>query len=123
MGLGHGQVLPPGSLCRGIVNGHDPVVRRQVHIDFHPVTVEIPGQIHRGQGVLRRVVRRPAVPGDLDTDAISSNTFEIEWPPRSGRREDFPEVDRAAFYSIAEARIKLNPAQVAFIERLEKALS
>ena len=50
---------------------------------------------------------------------MRSNSFEQEWPPRSGRTQTFPEVDRAAWFGLAEARVKLNPAQVAFIDRLE----
>jgi predicted NUDIX family NTP pyrophosphohydrolase len=56
--------------------------------------------------------------GDLDAAAISSNTFEMEWPPRSGRMQEFPEVDRAGWFSIDEAREKLNPAQAEFLVRL-----
>lgn len=63
-------------------------------------------------------IRAWAVPGDQDVDAIVSNTFEIEWPPRSGRRQPFPEVDRALWCDAATAARKLNPAQVIFVERL-----
>jgi len=59
-----------------------------------------------------------AIEGDLDADKIESNTFEIEWPPRSGRRASFPEVDRALWANPATARAKLNPAQAAFVDRL-----
>jgi predicted NUDIX family NTP pyrophosphohydrolase len=52
-----------------------------------------------------------AVRGDFDPAALVSNTFTIEWPPRSGRRQAFPEVDRAQWYGIDEARTKLHPAQ------------
>jgi predicted NUDIX family NTP pyrophosphohydrolase len=62
-----------------------------------------------------------AVEGDLDVDRIESNTFELEWPPRSGRRETFPEVDRAGWFGIDAAREKLNPAQAAFLDRLPPA--
>jgi predicted NUDIX family NTP pyrophosphohydrolase len=55
--------------------------------------------------------------------AIVSNTFEIEWPPRSGRRQEFPEIDRAEFFSIDAARQKVNPAQVPFLERLMETLA
>ena len=64
-----------------------------------------------------------AVEGDLDADAIQSNTFEMEWPPRSGRKGTFPEVDRAAWFGLDEAREKLNPAQVAFLDRLGELLA
>ncbi len=60
-----------------------------------------------------------AVEGDLDPATIRSNTFELEWPPRSGRTQAFPEVDRAAWFGLDEARVKLNPAQAAFVDRLE----
>jgi predicted NUDIX family NTP pyrophosphohydrolase len=49
---------------------------------------------------------------------LRSNTFEIEWPPHSGRRQTFPEVDRAHFFPIESARRKMNPAQTAFLDRL-----
>jgi predicted NUDIX family NTP pyrophosphohydrolase len=63
-----------------------------------------------------------AVEGDLDADAITSNTFELEWPPRSGRKQAFPEVDRAGWFSLEDAREKLNPAQGAFLDRLRDLL-
>jgi predicted NUDIX family NTP pyrophosphohydrolase len=59
-----------------------------------------------------------ALEGDLDTDAITSNTFTIEWPPRSGRMQEFPEVDRAAWFGLEDARERINPAQAAFLDRL-----
>jgi predicted NUDIX family NTP pyrophosphohydrolase len=64
-----------------------------------------------------------ALRGDLDASAITSNTFELEWPPRSGRMRSFPEVDRAEWFSVAPAREKLNPAQVELLDRLLDALS
>jgi predicted NUDIX family NTP pyrophosphohydrolase len=63
-----------------------------------------------------------AVEGDLDADAITSNTLELEWPPRSGRMQTVPEVDRAGWFGLEAAREKLNPAQVAFIDRLRDLL-
>ncbi|MBB4663185.1 NUDIX domain-containing protein [Conexibacter arvalis] len=63
-----------------------------------------------------------AVAGDLDPAAIVSNTFELEWPPRSGRRQAFPEVDRAGWFELAQAREKLLPAQLPFLDRLEALL-
>jgi predicted NUDIX family NTP pyrophosphohydrolase len=59
-----------------------------------------------------------AVEGDLDADAVTSNTFTIEWPPRSGRTREFPEVDRAGWFTLEEAREKLNPAQAELLVRL-----
>ena len=64
-----------------------------------------------------------AVEGDLDADAIVSNTFELEWPPGSGRVQAVPEVDRAAWFGLEEASAKLNPAQGAFLDRLRDLLA
>ena len=70
-----------------------------------------------------KVVHGWAVEGELPDDfQIVSNTFEIEWPPRSGRKQQFPEVDRAEFFPIEVAATKINPAQVAFLDRLNEAL-
>jgi predicted NUDIX family NTP pyrophosphohydrolase len=64
-----------------------------------------------------------AIKGDLDTEHIVSNTFDIEWPPKSGTIVSFPEVDRAAWFSLPEARIKLLSGQVGFLDRLVGALT
>jgi predicted NUDIX family NTP pyrophosphohydrolase len=63
-----------------------------------------------------------AAAGDFDGAAVTSNTFSMEWPPRSGRLESFPEVDRGAWFSLAEARQKIVAGQVPFLEQLEKLL-
>ncbi|MFZ0388793.1 MAG: NUDIX domain-containing protein [Solirubrobacteraceae bacterium] len=59
-----------------------------------------------------------ALEGNLDAAAIRSNTFTMQWPPRSGRTQAFPEVDRAGWFGPARARVKLNPAQAEFVDRL-----
>ncbi|MGN6394665.1 MAG: NUDIX domain-containing protein [Mucilaginibacter sp.] len=59
-----------------------------------------------------------AVEGDIDHETIISNLFEIEWPPKSGRMQSFPEIDRAAWFNPDDAKTKLNPAQAAFIDEL-----
>ena len=70
-----------------------------------------------------KIVHAWAVEGDLpDSFKLKSNTFEIEWPPRSGKRQKFPEVDRVAFFPEEVARPKINPAQVAFLDRLREIL-
>lgn len=71
----------------------------------------------------RKLVLAWAVEGDLDVATITSNTFETEWPPRSGRRQEFPEVDRAQWFDLAEARRRLNPAQAEFVDRLDALLT
>ena len=64
-----------------------------------------------------------AAEGDLDATACRSNTFEIEWPPRSGRMQEFPEIDRAAWFGLDEARSKLLKGQVPFLDRLLEELA
>jgi predicted NUDIX family NTP pyrophosphohydrolase len=66
-----------------------------------------------------KVVHAFAAEGDLDAGAIVSNTFELQWPPRSGRIQTFPEVDRAAWFALDEARAKINPAQADLLDRLD----
>jgi predicted NUDIX family NTP pyrophosphohydrolase len=66
----------------------------------------------------RKEVRAFYGEGDLNVDGIVSNTFEMEWPPKSGRTQSFPEIDRAEWFDLTSAREKLNPAQAAFLDRL-----
>jgi predicted NUDIX family NTP pyrophosphohydrolase len=65
-----------------------------------------------------KVVQAWAVEGDWNPARICSNNFEIEWPPHSGRRRIFPEIDRAAWFAIADARRKILKGQVFFVDRL-----
>lgn len=59
-----------------------------------------------------------AVEADFDATSARSNTFEMEWPPRSGRTESFPEIDRAEWFDLAAARVKLSKGQAEFLDRL-----
>jgi predicted NUDIX family NTP pyrophosphohydrolase len=65
-----------------------------------------------------KVVRAWAAEGDFDPATLRSNTFSMEWPPRSGRERQFPEVDRAEWFDPAEAKRRINQAQAAFVDRL-----
>jgi len=69
-----------------------------------------------------KVVQAWALEGDLDTDAVRSNSFELEWPRGSGTVQSFPEVDRAAWFDLQSARVKLVKGQVGFLERLSGLL-
>jgi len=83
----------------------------QPHLDLGEVTLKSGKVIHAW-----------AVEGDLDPELAHSNEAEIEWPPRSGRRQMIPEVDRVAWFAPDEARRRAHPAQAAFVERLAAAL-
>jgi predicted NUDIX family NTP pyrophosphohydrolase len=63
-----------------------------------------------------------AFEGDCDPAALRSNTFEMEWPPKSGKKKQFPEIDRAGFFRVESARVKMHPAEFAFVERLVELL-
>ena len=81
-------------------------------------SVEDLGEIRQKGG---KRVRAFALEGDLDATEITSNTFELEWPPRSGRMISVPEVDRAEWFTLGEAGKKINPAQAELLERLATA--
>ena len=70
-----------------------------------------------------KLVQAWAVRGDAEPSALRSNEFEMEWPPKSGRRRRFPEVDRAAWFSIADAKIKILKGQVPFLDELLRRVS
>ncbi|WGD50020.1 NUDIX domain-containing protein [Bradyrhizobium sp. CB1650] len=73
------------------------------------------GQVRQRGG---KIVTAFAAEIDIDTLSIRSNTFQIEWPPRSGKRQDFPEVDRADFFALDEAGKKINEGQRPLLDRL-----
>lgn len=79
---------------------------------LNPVTLKSGKKIHAW-----------AVEGDIDYETIESNLFEIEWPPKSGKKQSFPEVDKAAWFDTKTAILKINTAQVAFIEEFIESLT
>jgi predicted NUDIX family NTP pyrophosphohydrolase len=73
------------------------------------------GEVRQKSG---KIVHGWGAEGDFDPATLCSNTFAMEWPPRSGKEHEFPEVDRAEWFAPEQARLKINPAQAAFIDRL-----
>jgi predicted NUDIX family NTP pyrophosphohydrolase len=69
-----------------------------------------------------KIVQAWAVEGDCDPTQMKSNMFTMEWPPHSGRQQEFPEVDRAGWFRMAEAKQKINPAQIAFLDELQRMI-
>lgn len=69
-----------------------------------------------------KIVHAWAIAGDCDADAIASNSFTLEWPPRSGHRQSFPEIDRAGWFDLATARRKINPGQAPLLAELAHKL-
>jgi predicted NUDIX family NTP pyrophosphohydrolase len=77
------------------------------------------GEVKQKSG---KLVRAFAAAGDLDVSSIASNTFTTEWPPRSGQIREFPEVDRAQWFTLSEARERIVPAQAELLDRLERLI-
>lgn len=69
-----------------------------------------------------KIVSAWGLEGELDVTRLRSNTFEMQWPPRSGKTQEFPEIDRAEWFDPETAREKINPAQAVFVDRLHTAL-
>jgi len=66
-----------------------------------------------------KIIEAWAVPGDYDADAVRSDTFTMEWPPRTGRRQEFPEIDRAGWFPLEEAQQRITKGQRGFLTALE----
>ena len=103
------------------VAGEDPLdaARREFEEELGTAPPDGPaqelGEIRQKSG---KLVHAWALEGDLDAEQIVSNTCEVQWPPRSGKLIEVPEVDRAEWFTLEEAREKINPAQVALLDRL-----
>lgn len=69
-----------------------------------------------------KIVHAWAIEADYDPEAIRSNTFALEWPPRSGRIREVPEIDRAAWFDLAAARQKIHKGQIGFLDELQERL-
>jgi predicted NUDIX family NTP pyrophosphohydrolase len=83
--------------------------------------VELPGELHPLGEVKQKAGKRVvgfAVEMDIDASTVHSNSFEMEWPPRSGRTKSFPEIDRAEWFDLDTARQKIIPGQAPFLDRL-----
>lgn len=95
--------------------------------EFQEETGLIPRPPFMSLGCIRqksgKVVDAWAFEGDCDPATIRSNDTSMEWPPRSGRQVAFPEVDRGDFFSVEEARAKINPAQAALLDELARQLN
>jgi predicted NUDIX family NTP pyrophosphohydrolase len=90
--------------------------REETGLDVHPAVELVSlGTVKHKSG---KLVHAWAVEGDCDPSALRSNTFEIEWPPRSGKKQTFPEIDRAAFFTQSAALHKMHPTEFEFLSRL-----
>jgi predicted NUDIX family NTP pyrophosphohydrolase len=110
--------IPKGERCPG--EDAETTARREFaeELGVTPTGLLSPlGRIRQRGG---KQVEAFAVEGVFDVDRLASDTFEMEWPPRSGKKQSFPEVDRAAWFSLSEARDRINEGQCELIDRLEE---
>lgn len=112
--------IPKGEISAG-ENPFDAAVREfEEELGFRPEGEFAPlGSVKQKSG---KTVQAWAFAGDCDPAQVRSNTFRMEWPPKSGKFVEFPEVDRAAFFTNTEARARINPAQIAFLDRVIEKL-
>jgi predicted NUDIX family NTP pyrophosphohydrolase len=106
-----------------IEDGEDPrdCALREIEEELGTLPPLVPDQLVALGSVRQRagkVVEAWAGEADFDPAGLASNTFEMEWPPRSGKQREFPEVDRAEWFDLAEARRRILPAQAEFLDRL-----
>jgi predicted NUDIX family NTP pyrophosphohydrolase len=110
--------LPKGEVNPGEDEKAAAIREFQEETGFHfdPTSKLIPlGNVKHKSG---KLVHAWAFEGDCDPGAVRSNTFEVEWPPRSGKNQTFPEIDRAAFFTLAAAEKKMHPTEFEFLSRL-----
>jgi predicted NUDIX family NTP pyrophosphohydrolase len=105
-----GEIEPGENPLRAAQREFEEELGSPVSGDFIPLT-----QIRQASG---KLVHAWAVEADFDPATLQSGTFSMEWPPRSGRQQHFPEVDRAEWFTLDDARRKINKAQVALLDQL-----
>ena len=107
-----------------IGTGEDPLAAARR--EFAEETGVIPGEPALALAPIRQragqVVHAWAIEGDCDAGAITSNRFTVEWPPRSGKTAEFPEIDRAGWFTLDEARRRILEAQVPLLDELQQRL-
>src|SRR5262245_56473864 len=113
--------IPKGEIAQG--EGQLATARREFEEEtsLQPKEPFLPlGSITQKAG---KVVHAWAFEGDCDPAAVKSNTYKVEWPPRSGQWRTYPEVDRAGWFELPEARSKINAAQARLLDILEKMMA
>ncbi len=109
------------SIPKGEINENEDPLEAAKREFFEETGFEITGECRPLTSIKQKggkLVHAWAVEQDLDVSKLISNTFEIEWPPKSGKLQSFPEIEKAQWFSIAEAELKMLPSQFAFVLEL-----
>jgi predicted NUDIX family NTP pyrophosphohydrolase len=114
-------MLPKGELVPG--EAAEDAARREFEEELGAPAVGMLRPLDRLRQKGGKWVEAFALEGDFDPAALRSNLFELEWPPHSGRRAAFAEIDRVAWFTLADARGKILPSQEALLDRLEAVLA
>jgi predicted NUDIX family NTP pyrophosphohydrolase len=108
--------IPKGEYPEGDHPGEAALREFEEELGSRPAGTPVPlGELVQKGG---KHVTAFALEGDLDPATVVSNSFDMEWPPGSGRRQSFPEIDRAEWFQLDEARRKILPSQLPFLDRL-----
>ena len=113
------------SIPKGEFDDEDPLTAAKREL-FEETGAKVDGEFLALKPVTQKngkVVYAWAIEADIDPKKIRSNTFALEWPPKSGKKQEYPEVDRAAWFSPEEGMEKINPAQAGLIRELRELLS
>ncbi len=113
------------SIPKGEFDDEDPLMAAKREL-FEETGAKVDGEFLSLKPVTQKnnkVVHAWAVEADIDAEKIRSNTFELEWPLRSGKKQEFPEVDKAGWFSAEEGMEKINPAQAGLIKELQEKIS
>lgn len=113
--------IPKGEFAPGESPLQAAIREMEEETGYRPQGTFIPlGSIKQKSG---KVVHCWAVEGDLDITTLVSNTFELEWPPKSGKRKSFPEIERAAWFTIQTAKARINERQQPLLEELAQMIT
>lgn len=119
----HGYwTIPKGEAKKGELLRETAMREFQEEVGLEPISKQFHdlGWIRQKGG---KIVHAWGFEGDWDEkQAVVSNTFKLEWPPGSGKKQLFPEVDRVAFFPLSEARLRIKPTQIPLLDRLEAKL-
>ncbi len=114
------------SIPKGLIDEEEPILKAAIR-EFQEETGIVPHPPFHKLGSVKqkggKLVHAWAFQGEWDpSQGLQSNSFELEWPPRSGKRQEFPEIDRAAWFSLEQAEIKILEAQIPFLHRASEML-